>query len=146
MEVGQLEVDLFEYYRAIRNLIMHDPEGNQRKRNVRMCEDLQLRVKDSPYSTLKAPNLLEELCFDDFVLFTRTGKQLAANLCTMTSPTDEEFAACVRNDDSLMKKVRSLSNNRQRCENLVAGFFRERYSVSDSRSRHLGRFVLNGAR
>jgi hypothetical protein len=142
VQVGKLEVDLFEYYRGVRNLIMHDPEGDQRKTHQRTCKDLQTRVKDSSYSTLQAPNPIDKVCFDDFVLFTRTGKQLAANLCTMTNPTDDEFAASARNDVSLMKKVRSLSNNRQRCENLVAGFFRERYSVSDSRSRRLSQFVL----
>jgi hypothetical protein len=145
-QVGQLEVDLFQYYRAIRNLTMHHPEGGQRKKHRRICRDLRLRVKNSTYYALEAPNTLEELGFDDFVLFTRIGKQIAANLCTTTNPTDDELAACARNNDPLMKKVRSLSNNRQRCENLVAGFFRERYSISDSRSRRLSQLVLGGAR
>jgi len=145
-QVGRLEVDLFHYYRIVRNLIMHDPQGNQAKTHKRTCKELRGRVTVSPYSTLKAPNTMDELCFDDFVLFTRMGKQLAANLCTVTNPTDHDFVACALKDASLMKKVRAVSNNRQRCENLIAGFFRERYSIPDSRSRRVSQLVLNETR
>lgn len=145
-QVGQLEVDLFQYYRRLRNLIVHDPERDQRKTDRRTCEHLKTQVDDSPYSTLEAPNHIDELCFDDFVLLTRIGKQLAANLCAMTNPTDEEFIAKAENNVSLMKKLRALSNNQQRCENLVAGFFRERYSVPDDRSRRLGLLLCATAR
>jgi hypothetical protein len=147
-QVGQLEVDLFQHYRIVRNLIMHDPDGNQAKTYKGTCKELQTRVKNSAYSTLEAPNAVDKLRFDDFLLFTRVGKQLAASLCTTTSPTDDEFALYARNDASLMKKLRSLSNsrNRQRCENLVAGFFRERYSVSDGRSKRLAQLVVSKAR
>lgn len=141
--VGQLEVDLFQYYRLIRNLIMHDPEGYQRKTPKRNCEDLRAQVMNSPYNTLDAPNTIEELCFDDFVLFTRAGKQLAGNLCEATSPTDNELVTYASKDLFLMKKIRSLSKKRERCINLVACFFRERFSIPDARSIKLGKLLLN---
>lgn len=145
-QVGQLEVDLFQYYRVVRNLIMHDPEGDQAKTHKRTCKGLQARVKKSPYGTLEAPNPIDKLCFDDFVIFTRICKQLAANLCTITNPTDDELTAYALNNSSLMKKVRSLSNNRQRREKAVACFFRERYSIPADHSKHLSQLVLDKAR
>jgi len=137
-EVGQLEVDIFQYYRLARNLIMHDPEGDQRKTHERKCKDLQTQVQQSSYQTLSAPNVIEELCFDDFVLFTRVGKQLASNLCQVTNPTDNELVEYALNDTTLIKKIKSLSNNRKRCINLAACFLREKFSVSDERSKTLG--------
>ena len=140
--VGQLEVDLFQYYRLTRNLIMHDPEGDQRKTHKGKCKELRAQVMKSSYNTLFAPNIIEELCFDDFVLFTRAGKQLAGNLCEATSPTNDELVTYAQKDVSLMKKIRSLSKNRKRCINLVACFFRERFSISEERSIKLGELVL----
>lgn len=141
-EVGQLEVDIFQYYRLTRNLIMHDPEGDQRKTHKRKCKDLQKQVLKSSFKNLSAPNLIEKLCFDDFVLFTRAGKQLAANLCEATSPTDDELVTYAQDNVTLNKKIKALSNNRKRCINLVACFFRERFSVSEERSKKLGRLVI----
>lgn len=145
-QVGILEVDLFQYYRVVRNLIMHDPQGDQPKTHQRRCENLRACVRNSLYGTLEAPNPVDKLCFDDFVLFTRFAKQLAANLCATTSPTDDELVACVWNSDLLMKKVRSRSNNRQRGENLIAGFLREKYSISDRRAVRIGQHVFDEAR
>lgn len=137
-EVGQLEFEIFQYYRLARNLIMHDPEGEQRKTHERKCKDLQTKVQQSSYQTLSAPNVIKNLCFDDFVLFTRAGKQLASNLCQVTNPTDNELVEYALNDTNLVKKIRSLSNNKKRCINLSACFLREKFSVSDERSKTLG--------
>lgn len=146
LEVGQLEVGLFHYYRDARNLFMHNPQGNQSKEKRTNCINLREQVATSSYSNLNAPNYTDQIQFDDFVLFTRILKQLAANLCTATNPTDDELAACVRQDKQIMRKLNSLKDNRRRSINVVASFLRERYSIPIERAESISHLVLNEAR
>lgn len=145
-QVGQLEHDIFQYYRIARNRIMHDPEGDQRKTHKRKCEELRAQVAESSYKTLAAPNLIETLSFDDFVLFTRSLKQLAANLCDVTVPTDEELVTSVSGNPQLIGKLKSLEGNNIRRAHAVAGFLRERYSIPSARAEQVCKLVLDRAR
>jgi hypothetical protein len=145
-QVGQLEHDLFQYYRGARNLIMHDPAGEQRKTHKRSQATLLNAVKQSAYSALNAPNVVEQFAFDDFMLFTRALKQLAANLCEATNPTDEELASAALAEKPLMGKLRSLGERSARREQTVAGFLRERYSVPAARAQQVASLVLSTAR
>jgi hypothetical protein len=145
-QVGHLECDVFQYYRLARNFIMHDPEGDQRKTHKKKCAELRVQVSESPYKMLDAPNFIEQSAFDDFVLFTRTLKQLAGNLCTATIPTDDELAALAMATPHLLSKLKSLHARPDRCENAVAGFLRERYSISAARATKIGQLVVTATR
>jgi hypothetical protein len=145
-QVGQLEHDVFQYYRDTRNLITHDPSGEQRKTQQRTQERLRELVSESAYVKLAAPNLLDEISFDDFLLFTRSLKQLAANLCEATTPTDEELAAVVMDDQGIMSTLRALKENPAgRCRS-VAGFLHERYSIPRERAEQILPLVRDTAR
>jgi hypothetical protein len=145
-KVGQLEHDIFQYYRDARNLIMHDPERDQRKSQKRQCDKLRAQVAESNYKTLAAPNYIDSLCFDDFILFTRSLKQLAANLCDATVPTDEELAASVLATTELMRKLKFLEGNQTRRAHTVVGFLRERYSILVARAEQICKLVLDETR
>jgi hypothetical protein len=145
-QVGQLEHDVFQYYRIARNLMMHDPEGDQRKTHKRTQEALRKSLEGSAYAKLDAPNLVDNLCFDDFILFSRALKQLAANLCEATSPTDTELVKVALSDDGLSSKLRFLGGNPGRQANAVASYLRERYSIPSTRAEAVTQLVLDMTR
>jgi hypothetical protein len=140
-QVGQFEHDVFQFYRGIRNLITHEPSADQSKVHQRDQATLRGLVANSPYSKLEAPNLINHISFDDFLLFTRTLKQLAANMCEETIPTDEELVAAITNNNMIIKKLRALGENSDRRHRVVAGFLHERYSIPLSRAERIFQLI-----
>lgn len=132
IDVGKLQYELVDYYREVRNCIMHKPTSS--KINSLKLKRVQLHkdIENSIYSSLNAPNLINELTFDDFILFSRSLKHLAGKLCQATMPTDEEFINAVKSDAELDKRLSRLTNNKKRKKNLIAAYLRERYSLNDS--------------
>lgn len=143
---GQLEVDLFHCYRLARNLITHSPGADSPDSHRRVCDRLRAAISQSTYHKLSAPNPLSELQFDDFVLFTRSLKQLASNLCTATAPTDDEYVEYLRQDKSVMRRLRALANARQRSESYLVNYLRTNYSLSVEHAKSLAPVVLDTAR
>ena len=88
--IGRLEMDLADYYRNVRNNVVHSGA----KLSAQAAERLRAKTQSesSPYKALCAPNNLEEICFDDFVLYTRVVKHIALALCTVARPSDLEIA------------------------------------------------------
>ena len=119
-EVGDLQCDLLDYYRKIRNSFLHDPAAVDRKTLVRQAQGLKVRVQDSQvYALLQAPNPPAEVCFDDFVLFSRALKDFAKGLCSYAVPNDDELMVVIRDDSTLIGKLRRISCERRRLQLLV---------------------------
>src|SRR5262249_31081378 len=94
-ELGALEVDVVEHYRAVRNRFMHT-EINDKRVNESAAE-LRSRVAGSKeYGKLKAPSAYTEMQIDDFILYTRALKKLVERLCIVARPSDKMISEMVQ--------------------------------------------------
>jgi hypothetical protein len=90
-KVGSFEIEVFDYYRNVRNRYVHpaiDISSNDKKANKLH----QQAIGNPDYSRLNAPNIFNELSFDDFILFSRIIKKISVNLCRASKPTNQELA------------------------------------------------------
>lgn len=86
--VGEDLISRFNYYRLVRNEICHAKDEN--KIDLRMqafANCRQLSEDNLAMGSLVAPNPIEALTFDDFVLFTRVVKKIADKLNALALPT-----------------------------------------------------------
>lgn len=127
-EVGELQFDLLNYYRRIRNRFIHDPTAEESKKLVREAESLRAAIAsgDSPYKRLSAPNAPEYVCFDDFILFTRALKDFAKGLCSGVQVSDAEIKSRLMENRALRSALRK-QNNPQRRTNLLANYIRKHF-------------------
>ncbi len=88
-----LEYQLYKYYRLTRNDIAHEAlvEAAPTGPSQSLTELRAASSSHSEYARLSAPNDLPKLTFDDYVLFTRSVKNLAAQLCQAGAFTDSEI-------------------------------------------------------
>ena len=69
--------ELCEYYRLIRNTSVHDLcEVDPHEKEYRKLQKYNFKT-DAKFSKLVAPNIYEEISFDDFVMFSRSCVELA---------------------------------------------------------------------
>lgn len=115
VDIGELQVDLLDYYRTMRNQFVHDPAADDPKRQSGQAEVLRARVKeDLLYSRLDAPNSPSKVSFDDFVIFTRAVKDFAKSLCALAQPSNEEIAKIARSNKKLILRLKADSRDERR--------------------------------
>lgn len=109
--ITSLDYRLYNYYRQIRNSVAH--RAVQRSTTANVMAQLQADTKADPrYSRLAAPNPVDALSFDDYVLFTRSAKHLAANLSEIGAFTETEMF-------EWLEKRRSRQGTRERQANAI---------------------------
>jgi len=87
--IGESNIELFDYYRKIRNKYVHDyidKEKIDKAYKKIKKQEAELKII---YPNLNAPNDFENISFDDFILFTRAVKEIANGLCSLIEPENE---------------------------------------------------------
>lgn len=88
--IGEFRLEIYEYYRLVRNKFAHeyikDEKINKAYKNVKNYQNEIAKY----YPNLNAPNTFSNICFDDFILFSRVVKSIADGLCDITAPENEE--------------------------------------------------------
>lgn len=138
--VGQVECEILEYYRLVRNHLLHNPTAAQRKVHERQGAKIRTRLPSSRFAKLSAPNPIEALRFDDFVLFTWAAKHFARNLCRHSTPSVDDMFLALAGDASLLKSLRGVKQNADRLEQKLAAYLRTRFALvttAESFSREL---------
>jgi hypothetical protein len=138
--IGKFRLELFRYYRFIRNRFMHTKITDKRLDNqlsivTAMSDEIQ-----SNYKVWTAPNTFECLSFDDFLLFSRVAKDIGYRLCQLSRPTDEELAKMIEelsekgepNVD--LKGMRKRLNSPTRLRNSLSGLVGSLYGLSPDES------------
>lgn len=124
--VGMDLISRFEYYRLVRNWIVHDKERNPEK-ETKALESL------SPYSAsnstalgrLVAPNCPNALNFDDFILFSRVTKLVAERLNDLGTPSQDSWVSTFD-----LKPFKSLLKKPDRMRNAVSGKLRTEFGMN----------------
>jgi len=128
-----IEYRIHEYYRLVRNRVAHP---------IRVSKDdplpkLQADCKaNAEYQRLHAPNDLGHLQFDDYLLFTRASKSLAAGVCQVAPLCDEDLMRWVR-----QHSPKKGSANRR--ANAMAASLRIQFGISPERAESIVR-SMNG--
>lgn len=119
-KISSARIALFEYYRRMRNHIVHPSSAPREDRYSFLRSHLGEIHK--MYSTLQdAPHQMANVDFDDFILFSRLVKDIAAVLCELAAPSDEELEMAARKHAvSAVERFSNVSNNHKRMECMVA--------------------------
>lgn len=121
--IGPDLISIWEYYRAIRNWVVHRTgvEKAQRRYDslISLNDEHKLR-----YSNVVAPNQPIELKFDDFICFSRTTKLIARKLCLVAQPTRPQLVEMLRRED-----FTRIQNNPTRLRNALCGKLRTEYGI-----------------
>jgi len=123
--VGADLVSRFQYYRLVRNWAVHTKASDITKPQAAF-------EKIAPYSSehldkfgaVKAPHRPSELCFDDFVLFSRLTKEIAERLCRIAEPPTDHWLRSFP-----VRRFKRLEKNPVRMKNAVGGRLRTEYGM-----------------
>lgn len=125
--VGVLEFEILDYYRLARNHLMHAPSAPQSKTHVTQHFRVERLKENTTYGRLSAPNTIDALNFDDFILFSRALKNLARNLCAATCPTADELVARLKKDPTLCRILNRTKQNQERMQKSLASYLQRCY-------------------
>jgi|JI10StandDraft_1071094.scaffolds.fasta_scaffold396702_1 hypothetical protein len=119
-------IDLFEYYRKIRNLTVHgiNKGKDEQDKNFNKIKHHYSNVFKE-YGQLAAPNEFYNIKFDDFILYSRITKQLALEICESVAPDLKIIAS---NYD--IKPHKKLLNNRKRFRTAIFSDLFNNYKLS----------------
>lgn len=134
-KAGSIEVGVLEYYRLVRNRFLHEPDTEEPRKISSRRDSLRAALIGSLYQRLNAPNEVENIGFDDFILFTRALKNFARNLCAHAQPTAEEICVLVKADKSFLRKVHSWQES-PRIHAIVTGYLRQRFGPFAAPTSH----------
>lgn len=132
-----LSFDVCQYYRLVRNAFVHPAARDKPRDRVRQALRARMEAVES-LRHLAAPNEFDAVSFDDFVLFTRCAKDIAAELCSAGRPSDEQLRqAALRHVFPVSKegttlrggKGRRLAKNSARLRRSMAGYLATTYSL-----------------
>ncbi len=140
--IGILEVDIFNYYRKIRNRFMHSEidKFNFEKNATKLKAQVN---KHKKYNRLIAPNSYNSLVFDDFVLFTQISKIIAKQLCVLGKPSDEQIVQLLLKLDNEKKtevnlrNLKRFKNNTTRLKNSLNTLLRKEFSLAMHESENI---------
>ncbi len=135
--IGELKLEIFDYYRLVRNQFMHtEIKGERLNTYFGKLRNYSEHI-NAEYKVNQAPNKYNEMSFEDFILFSRVTKDIAFELCQLGRPSDEELVHRIQRLDQEegsgvnFSKLKKLKNNRTRLENALYNLLREQYALVD---------------
>ena len=124
---------LCEYYRLIRNAQAHDSDEKAKleKTYIELKNQIE-RVPSAVNHKLDAPNSLEKLGFDDFILFSRAVKELARNLFYEMDYDEYKVA-----ESYSIKKLKKVKTNKERVCQIIRSDLRMQYYLSEKKEKQI---------
>lgn len=122
--LGRARLELFDYYRRVRNQTVHPSAGSKRDPYDRLRKYMDEIHAIYP-SLASSPHPFALVDFDDFVLFSRLTKDIAADLCRIATPSSDVVTAFARTMALAgIDRHRGLSNNVPRLRRVIANELR----------------------
>ena len=122
-----LAFDLCQHYREVRNAFVHSGA----RASLRDRDDLRGRVaSDTSLASLKAPSTFSSVSFDDFVLFTRSVKAVAKELCEAARPCDATLTKLAVSHARKTGLQGRLAQNPSRLARAMSSFLQTTYSMT----------------
>ena len=147
--VGRLEFQLAEFYRRVRNNFAHADTGEKLNADVEKLRS-QVKAKGDRCSRLNAPNVYASISFDDFVLFSRTVKEIAVRLCIVARPTNASIVLMLdklnenKHTSVDFTSLRGRHRDPRRQRNALETLLRSIYSLKKEESTPIIDLLLSG--
>ncbi|WP_057972911.1 hypothetical protein [Lysobacter antibioticus] len=111
-----VEFQVLQYYRLLRNEIVHPPRGSNRPAVSahEALTDTTLAYLKSNYQTRGAPNLPSAITFDDFFLHVRAAREFAMVISDAYQLTVDEILHIDGASAALVRKARNAGGGRER--------------------------------
>lgn len=138
--VSELEIEILEYYREIRNIFMHGdvrPDKAERRRKKMAGID----QSDGILEKYDAPNCYENIQFDDFVLFTKVAKDVEKKLCILARPSNDQIAELLRETRGY-RSAQKLKTNPERMRRALIQLCATEYALSKGEADEIVRILL----
>lgn len=139
--LGEINLEIFDYYHGIRNYVVHPRSEESRKKKIdekfNNLKKHQEEITKLHQSSL-APNAIETLKFEDFKLFSKVVKHIALELCKHENPSDEQIIK-IFNISDLKKRIK---HNPKRLQIAVEGELRTVYGLDKDRASRLVSRIL----
>lgn len=139
--LGEINLEIFDYYHDIRNYVVHPRSEESRKKKIdakfnslKKHQEEITKLHQSPL----APSAVEELKFEDFKLFSKVVKHIALELCRHQNPSDEQIVKIIDIDDL----KRRIKHNPKRLQTAVEGELRTIYGLDKDRASRLASRIL----
>jgi len=128
--IGEHRLSLFKYYRTIRNKYSHDMIRDNRVDKQFQILNQFLPQIQLDYVGLAAPNEYDKISFDDFILFTRTIKDIAYKLNDLVIPKNEQFADYYKRKNIFIE----LNENPLRKNNALKGHMLSNFGIENTQA------------
>lgn len=123
---GEFRLELFDYYRRIRNKYSHEYIDDSKLHKAFAQVSKYKNDISINYPKLVAPNEFNGITFDDFILFTRLVKDIASGLNDLIQPISNSLIADYYHRKGLFK---NLNENTTRKTNAIIGHLREYFGI-----------------
>lgn len=139
LAVGPDLISRFEYYRLVRNWIVHERARTPEKEIDTLAKLTEYTAANTAVlGRLLAPNRPEALSFDDFILFSRVTKLLAERLSALGKPDNESW---ITNFD--MKPFKGILTKPERLKNAVAGKLRTEFGMNSEAAEWISNTICD---
>ena len=132
-KIGRDIISLFDYYRSVRNWVVHTKESDNRKPQEDFDKIAAYSSKHKEeFESILAPNPPEKLTFHDFIFFSRLTKHIAEKISLIAQPSADHWLQTFAT-----AKFRKYSNNRDRMRNAVILSLRTDYGMDEHTAQWL---------
>lgn len=129
--IGQDLITRFQYYRIVRNWVVHTKESDPSKPLAKFGEIVPyVSERQGLKSPLPPTNPPDALTFDDFICFSRVTKLIAAKICSMETPPANHWLAAIP-----MTGFKRFLNNPERMRNSIAGHLCTEFGMDTQNAR-----------
>lgn len=129
--IGEDLITRFQYYRIVRNWVVHTKESDSSKPKAKFdeivpCSSARQELK----SPLPPTNRPDALTFDDFICFSRVTKLIAEKICSMEKPPADHWLAVFP-----IARFKRFMTKPERMKNSIVGYLRTEYGMDSANAR-----------
>lgn len=129
--VGKDLISRFQYYRIVRNWIVHTKDSDISKPTAKFSQIIDYSMEHKGlFTSTEAPNSPDKLNFEDFIFFSRLTKLLAEKICTISMPPLEHWISSM-----CLKRFKKLQNDPVRMKNAICGSLQTEYGMDVESAR-----------
>lgn len=128
LNLDSWSLDLYDYYRLLRNSLAHDSRKKM-KDIENIYSSIDMNSVHTYFSTLSAPHDMDSLNFDDFILFTANIKYIAENL-TLSLESKIDWVEFSKRNLKLFPKRHQFKQNKSRLMVYVRNVISTNYGLA----------------
>lgn len=127
----------FQYYRIVRNMVVHT-KGTEQRKPLEMFSKIVTVLPE--FEELKSPlplvNPPDAIAFDDFICFSRVTKLIAKKICIFSKPSDTHWITSIP-----INRFKRFQNNPKRMLNSIIGYISTEFGMDTSSAKWIAQEI-----